>query len=370
MSLFEQFHSDINKNYMFNMVKTIINKEFNKDVSGDENYKSFITTLETVFKNNNSDDISELNKILLDSEVGKYRDKYRPELENQVVVTNNLNKATSFEELIKQREQQNQLPVINEELEVKQKTNVFGTSIEKLVENKDNEVSEEVIEVVEVVEEVIEERLKSISINSSQRKSINSSRYNYIIDLLDNNIESKDIRYVSKMIIPIEDNYIFSIPVLILKIPELNVLIHMQQEDTITTPKGVFGIYIPIHKHEIHMNDISKITIQIKDISDTEFNSLDILKVNIVQINNGKIGLTCSNINSLNYKVGDNIKIINNHTYDLYKLSRTPLQINNIIDNIIYCWLPDKFKNYKYDNSDMKVLNLSNQNIIFFNQQI
>ena len=367
MSLFEQFHSDINKKYMFNMVKTIINKEFNKDVSGDENYNSFINTLETVFKDNNSEDISELNKILLDSEVGKYREKYRPELENQVVVSNNLSKATSIEELIKQREQQNQLPIINEELEVKQKTNVFGTSIEELVENKENEVSEEV---VEENEEVIEERLKSISINSSQRKSINSSRYNYVIDFIDNNIQSKDIRYVSKMIIPIEDNYIFSIPVLILKIPELNVLLHMQQEDTITTSKGNFGIYIPINKHEILMNDVSKITVQIKDITDTEFISLDILKVNIVQISNDKIGLTCSNINSLNYKVGDNIKIINNHTYDLYKLSRTPLQINNIMDNIIYCWLPDKFKNCKYDNSDMKVLNLSNQNIIFFNQQI
>ena len=78
MSLFEQFHSDINKKYMFNMVKTIINKEFNKDVSGDENYNSFINTLETVFKDNKSEDISELNKILLDSEVGKYSEKYRP----------------------------------------------------------------------------------------------------------------------------------------------------------------------------------------------------------------------------------------------------------------------------------------------------
>ena len=52
---------------MFNMVKTIINKEFNKDITGDENYKGFINTLETIFRENNSDNISELNKILLDS---------------------------------------------------------------------------------------------------------------------------------------------------------------------------------------------------------------------------------------------------------------------------------------------------------------
>jgi hypothetical protein len=367
MSLFEQFHSDINKNYMFNMIKTIITKEFNKDITGEGNYNSFINTLEKVFKENDSDDISDLNKILLDIEVGKYRVRYGPELEEQVVVSNN-NKARSMEDLIKQREQQNKLPIINEGGEIKEKKNVFGTSIETLIVDKKDEIIEEGI----IKEKVIikEEKLKSISINSSQRKSINSSRYNYMVNLKDNDIESKDIKYVSKMIIPIEDNYMFSIPVLILKIPELNINIHMQQEDNITTSKGSFGIYEPINKQEININDVNKITIQISDVSESDFPSIDILKVNIVQIKDNKLGLTCSNINKMNYKIGDNIKIINNHTYDLYKLSKTPLKINNIIDNIIYCWLPDKFNNCKHDNSDMKILNLSNQNIIFFNQQV
>ena len=54
MSLYEQFHSDINKKYMFNMVKTIINREFNKDIDGDnDNYNKFVNTLENIFKENN-----------------------------------------------------------------------------------------------------------------------------------------------------------------------------------------------------------------------------------------------------------------------------------------------------------------------------
>ena len=376
MSLFEQFHSDINKKYMFDMVKTIINKEFNRDISGESNYRSFINTLEQIFKENDSDDITDLNKLLLDSEVGKYRGQYRGELEEKVVV-DNTNKVTSIEELLKQREQQNKLNIINEGTEIQEKKNVFGTSIESLFgenkndENKNDEnIKEEGDEGENQDYRNDEVLLKSISINSSQRKSINSSRYNYIIDLNDNNINSEDIRYVSKMIIPIENNYMFSIPILILRIPELEIDIHMQLEDKITSSKGIFGIYEPINKHGINIKDVNRINVQIKDITETEFHSLDILKVNIVQVNGNKIGLTCSNINTLNYKNGDNIKIINNHTYDLHKLSRTPLQVNNIVNNIIYCWLPEKFNDCKYDNSDMKILNLSNQNVIFFNQQI
>lgn len=368
MSLYEQFHSDINKKYMFNMIKTIILKEFNKDIESDENYSSFTSTLQDVFKQNNKEDITELNKVLLDSEVGKYRKMFRPELEQQVVVSNT-NKATTIEELLKQR----QMPIIQEEkqneIELEEdkteKKNVFSTSIENLTKEI-NESKDESIE--ESKDESNEEDLKSISINSSQRKSINSSRYNYMIDLEDNNINCEDLKFVSKMIIPIENNYMFSIPILILNIPELDIDIHLQQEDTITNNNGTFGVYVPLTKEKINVKGVSKISININDISETKFNSIDILKVNIVQIKDNKIGLTCSNINSLNFKIGDNIKVINNHTYDLYKLSRLPLKINNIIDNIIYCWLPEKLKNCSYDDSDMKLLNLSNQNIIFFNQ--
>ena len=211
---------------------------------------------------------------------------------------------------------------------------------------------------------------KSISINSSQRISINSSRYMYSINLNENNIKCKDLRYVNKMIIPIEDHYMFSIPILILTIPELKCKIHIQQDDIIDTINGRFGIYKPIEKHIIQAEDIDIITITINDITNTQFRSSDIIKVNIVQIKDNKISFTCSNINKYNYKPGDNIKIINNNTYGLYRLSQVPLKINNIKENIIYCWLPEKFENKIYNNSDMKILNISNQNIIFFNQQI
>ena len=63
----------------------------------------------------------------------------------------------------------------------------------------------------------------------SKRTNINSSRYNYRYDLVKSGILSSELKKISKVLIPIEDNYLFSIPVFILTIPELNFSIHMQQ---------------------------------------------------------------------------------------------------------------------------------------------
>ena len=53
MSLYEQFHSDINKNYMFDMIKGIILKEIEVDLSEDESNKEYyLSTFEPIFKEN------------------------------------------------------------------------------------------------------------------------------------------------------------------------------------------------------------------------------------------------------------------------------------------------------------------------------
>jgi len=59
MSLFEQFHSDINKNYMFNMIKTILKSEDNIEIDASpETFSNFNEVLINIFKNNNAEDIS------------------------------------------------------------------------------------------------------------------------------------------------------------------------------------------------------------------------------------------------------------------------------------------------------------------------
>ena len=59
-----------------------------------------------------------------------------------------------------------------------------------------------------------------IHLNSSKSINIVSSRYNYVLDLNKMGISSIDLNNLKRMIIPIEDNYLFSQPILWISIPE------------------------------------------------------------------------------------------------------------------------------------------------------
>ena len=78
-------------------------------------------------------------------------------------------------------------------------------------------------------------------------------RYNYKINLKRNNIQSKDIKYFSRLIIPIEKHYLFSLPLLKLKIPELSIDLILQQENTIDHLDKIHGVYEPIEKKRYKM---------------------------------------------------------------------------------------------------------------------
>ena len=128
---------------------------------------------------------------------------------------------------------------------------------------------------------------------------------------------------------------------------------------------GKFGYYNTIEKKTIPEKTVEKITIDIRDISETRYEWVDIAKVNIIVVKNNEIHFTCSNIEQNNFLKGDYIKIINNYTREFNNINY-PLKIKSIEKNIIIC----NFKCNKtktYTDIDMKLLNTSNQNIIFFN---
>ena len=66
----------------------------------------------------------------------------------------------------------------------------------------------------------------------------------------------------------------------------------------------------------------------------------------------------------------DTIKIINIQTYDMYiiELLSNPLKIKAIKDNLIFCKVDGDHPDRVFNNIDMKILNISNQNLIYFNQ--
>ena len=116
MSLYEQFYSDINKNFMFNMIKDIIQKDTKFDISIDStNYDHFLSTFDKVFNDNHFEEIEQANKLLLDTNINYF-------LKNIQQRGNNI--ETDLETLLKERERQDKSGEVEE----------TSTSIEEVVQ--------------------------------------------------------------------------------------------------------------------------------------------------------------------------------------------------------------------------------------------
>ena len=371
MSLYEQFFSETNKEYMYSLIGKIVDQKYSIDVLNDDNnYETFLSDMKDIFDNNDLDNISDINKLLLDKQVDKYKDK------TAVVVNNDMERPNNLDEMMKMREQ-DVLSVNNIEDDkpknIFMNTSVIGTSIsdlEKVVEEQELEVEEQELEVEEQELEVEEqELLPKYNINSSNRTNVNSSRFNYKINTSKHGIDTTKIKRISKLVIPIEyGNFIFDIPLLSLKIPELNYDIILKQDELITNKKGDFGIYTPIEEVEINVgDDLKQLSIDIRDITETRYDFNDMIKVNIIEIKNNVLILTCSNINHTSYKTNDSIKIINNRSHELFYLLSQPYKVCQIVKNMIFCKIYDEYPDKKYDNIDMRIMNMSNQNVLFIN---
>ena len=376
MSLYEQFHSDINKKFMFDILKNELLKN-QIELSNDEsNYNQFLTYFPKIFDENNEDEIEAYNKLLLDEMIKHFSEK------NQTEKTmDNLEKIMREREkiytTINTSDNENNESIASESSvmeSIVEYSPPLNTKVDKKVipYTEINDINIDPVNEIKEIKEV--ENVKKIKSNiqynivSSKRSNINSSRYNYRISLKKNNIDCKNVHKISKMIIPIEENFIFEIPVIMLSIPELNCKIHMKQEEIIENKNKCCGVYLPMVDHTIDINDIDKITIDIRDITETRFPISDILKINIIELKENTVEFTCSNINRLNFKVNDNIKIINiQESSKLEMILNRPFKIKKINKNVIICKLDEICEPEVFNDIDMKIMNMSNQNIIYFN---
>lgn len=359
MSLYEQFFSDINKQFMFDMIGNIFLKDHNIDIKPDKNnFELMNDKMKPIFDNNNYEDISDINETLLKTVLTELKSKY---VDKPVESGEDFDK--SLEKLMEERNR-NISEKVDENVNVIVNENVKSTPIQQLLPIKED--NNETL--------IIKEEEKSvhpiIKINSNKRINLQSSRYNYMIDLKKEGIKSTDLVEISKLIIPVENNYIFNIPLLLLTIKELDVSLYLQQDDLIENKNNTIGVYRPIEKYEIHPKVLDRITIDIRDMTGEKYKYNDILKINIVEIKDNVIIFTCSNVTVHNYKVNDIIKILNINTYDisLLEILSSPLKISFIKDNMIFCSFEGKLENRNYNNTDMKIINMSNQNLLIFNQ--
>ena len=391
MSLYDQFFSDINKDFMFNMANNVLKKDYNITIEGDEKVKTeYLEDMKDIFEKNDFEDISEINKVLLDTTIKKNRGSNIEEKEDEKEQPSGFRKMdedksadseTRLAELMKERESI-QIPPQEEQTQTQNiesgtsiddlLKNATGTKIETIVEEDSGESEVFETEIIEKEETpVFERNLKLVNFTSNKRTSINSSRYNYSIDLSKEGIDPKKLHSLSRIIIPIEENYIFTLPILTLKIKELDMDVCLQQKDIIQNEFNSVGVYEPIENIIFNITfPLRRLSIDIRDISNVKYSSNDILKINIMEIKKNVIIFTCSKIDTRNFKVKDMIKIINIQTYDMYiiELLSNPLKIKAIKDNMIFCKIDGEHQDKVYNNIDMKILNISNQNMIYFNQ--
>ena len=385
MSLYDQFFSDINKDFMFSMANNVLKKDYNITIEGDEKVKNiYIEDMKDIFENNDFEDISEINKVLLDTTIKKNRGSSIDEKEGEKEQPSGFRKReedseTKLAELMKEREKIQILPQEEQNQQVERGTSIndllkksTGTKIETIIEEDSGESKVFETEIIEKEETpVFERNLKLVSFTSNKRTSINSSRYNYSIDLSKEGIDPKKLHSLSRIIIPIEENYIFTLPILTLKIKELDMEVCLQQKDIIQNDFNSVGIYEPIENIIFNITfPLRRLSIDIRDISNVKYSSNDILKINIMEIKKNIIIFTCSKIDMRNFKVKDMVKVINIQTYDMYiiELLSNPLKIKAIKDNMIFCKIDGEHQDKMYNNIDMKILNISNQNMIYFNQ--
>ena len=387
MSLYDKYHSDINMNYMYDLISQIIKKDTGEDISKNDEFKNiYLDNSKKTFNEVNSDVLEEINKVLLDKHILQFTNLLQLKKPTVQALDENANMTDRYNDLIQSRniplmepkdnsEQSNNLEPLNNgnpflSLQQTNPDNVNVNPVEKLpIIEEESPVSELIEDIHSTPKSIdsISEQIKypQYKVISSKRSNIQSSRFHYVYNLLKNNIKSSELKHVSKIVIPVEENYIFSSPILFLQIKELNFSSSFELDHIIDDDKKKYGYYKSLEDNTIELNtDIEKITIDIRDVSETRYDKIDIAKVNVIEIKDSEIKFTCTNIEENNYSEGEYIKIINNYTKSL-KLN-VPLKILRIEGNKIICPYESKITK-KITDVDMKLLNTSNQNIIYFN---
>jgi hypothetical protein len=398
----ENFISKMNTDFIYDKISDILMNEHSVNIKLNDKYKKlYEDNITHVYDNNinGTYSLEELNNILLKDSVELLSDKLKGiEQDNKMKTSANINdlleqynKDRSNDiNMLKQKKvnaksNNSNLLNDNEETILNDNSNLLNDNSNLLNDNSDllndnsnllndnsnllndNSVAgrnrpRKPMTIAKTIQAKNKEKKKIIKISSLDRLNNNSSRYNYKIDLKYNNIIFNN-NNLDKLILPIEDNYIFSSPIINMKINELNVSLKL--DETIENNTRKYGVYYPIDNN-IKINFNNNININITDISETVHSIIDILNINKIIINDDYIILHNKYIIT-EYLINDYIKLTDfeNNIIDMRSVLSYPLKIHDIDGNKLIIKKSNNIKNMDLD-IDMKFINLSNQNFIFF----
>jgi len=388
MSLYDSFFSDINKDHVYHLIKDIVFENHQINIFLDDEYKQiYDKNLQRIFDSNNVNNLEEINQITINetmnsfsekiqnksSEESNYDTNVKSEYENVFAERNKeINMFKNMKENKEQekkdklendrniQEHQKFVEEINEQERIdKEKLNQERINLEKVTHKIVEPIMEEELPIVEEFRQVHK-------IVSNKRTHVKSSRYNYSFNLKSNNIVIESNSSIQKLIIPLEDNYIFNHSVICLTIKELDIDISLELEKELVNNHRTYGIYVPIEAHRFNQQPSDSITINITDITNTEYVSYDIINVTKLEIKEDSIIL---NVNSTkDIMMNDYLKVLNLSTniMELRYLLLEPMKVIMIEKNRLFFKTNYIMNNTVIDDIEMKLMNVSNQNIIFF----
>ena len=184
MSLYDKYHSQHNKTYMYDLITNLIKENYKVDVSNDDTYKKFY---ETNFLNSfsvvDTEELTDINKHLLDTQIDYY---------NQLLSKRPMNKEQVSE---------------SENISEQESTHIIVYSLQRIINFKQ------------------------------------SNRYSYKIH--QQTLVNKKCQ-IEKVILPIEENYLFSCPIIIISFDNKHVELHLR--GTMKISHREYGIYTPFYE--------------------------------------------------------------------------------------------------------------------------
>jgi hypothetical protein len=269
VSLYDKYHSQHNKSHMFNLITKFIQDDYSEDMSTNRVYNQFFeTNFKNTFQKVDTEDLKDLNKSLLTTQIDYY--------------------------------------------------NNFISKNETLTSTSDNQVDD-------MVDETNEGHM---IIHSIQRiiHLKHSNRFSYKM----NNHQQHSSCVLEKVILPIEDNYLFANPLLIIAFDNYSIQLHLR--GTMTLGAREYGIYSPFYESTFNLA-LGKIHISLNNQLSTHYKECDVYKINSYQT-----GILEVDYESGEFKKGDYIRICNFENIDLDDGTclNEQYKVTKVVDNTLY----------------------------------
>jgi len=395
MSLYDSFFSGLNKDHVYNLIKDIIFENNKVNIFLDNEFRQiYDKNLQRIFDGNNVANLEEINNICVNETIVLFNDKIKLQLSDDTTYDTDVKSDydSLFTERMKQNDMFKNMKTEKEEKELKDKLEKEQLEQDRLEQLEQTRLEQErlnndrlelqqikldaisyqsnIRQLPSIVEEPIEEVIEFKQVQrivSNKRSHIKSSRYNYSFNLKNNNIVINPDSSIQKLIIPLEDNYIFDHSILTLSIKELDLDISLELEKELVNNHRTYGVYVPIEAHRFsNINNVDSVTINITDITNTEYVSYDIINVTKLEIKDDTIILNVNTVKDiLSY---DYFKVLNLSTniMELRYLLLEPMKVIKIEKNRLFFKTNYIMNNTVVEDIEMKLMNVSNQNIIFF----